>query len=157
LQRLAAIFGEDILVEMLETVGEKYEEKRIQVTLNIHAEWFEESRRGDDPGAAYAELEMAVQEMKLPKMLEFYLWAYPPYRAFIESSLDLNSRIPGPGGNVGTAIVEEAVAQAQNWIKALPIPPAIGQQAERAAQIPWLRFRTEALKRIGRRPLGPVY
>jgi hypothetical protein len=52
--------------------------------------------------------------------------------------------------------VDEAVAQAQAWMRSLGLPAAIAPQAERAAEIPWLRFRSEILPRLGRRPLGPV-
>lgn len=195
LQRLAALFGEERLLEMLETAGEKADEarwsgsdapppppplenpnddrhpfdstilalKRPRVSPIENekigtwpVDWFEVSPSRVS-GSTYAELEGAVQEMNLPEFLEFYLWAYPHYRAFIESPLDLDSRIRGAGSDAGLALVEEAMAQAEQWIRSLPIPPAISQQAERAAQIPWLRFRANVLKRIGKRPLGPVY
>ncbi|HLE01393.1 MAG TPA: hypothetical protein VJB59_14110, partial [Bdellovibrionota bacterium] len=89
--------------------------------------------------------------------LEFHLWAYPHYRAFVESPIDLNSRIPGPGTDTASVLVEEAVAQAKRCVKQLPIPPELWLQTERAAEIPWLRFRTTVLKRVGRRPMGTVY
>jgi hypothetical protein len=151
LQRLAAMFGEEILVEMLEQAGD--EPPPPSRPIPPASDWL-------DPAAsssAYSELEAAVHDLRLPPMLEFHLWAYPHYRAFIEAPLELSSRIRGPGGDTGLALVDEAVAQAQAWVKRLPIPPELGAQAERAAQIPWLRFRTDVLKRIGKRPLGPAY
>ena len=153
LQRLAAIFGEDILFEILEIAGEKQESNPLP---KISSQWFGKPREIGE-SHPYGELESAVREMKLPAVLEFHLWAYPHYRAFIESAADLNAWIEGPGTDTGAQMTEQAVAEAQAWVKQLPIPPEISQQTERAAQIPWIRFRTQVLKRIGKRPMGPVY
>jgi hypothetical protein len=158
LRRLAAFFGEEEFFEILEASGDEEEPTpsdragKPQI-LDLQ---LEKPLQGSSENV-YQALEGAVQELNLPAILEFHLWAYPHYRAFIESPLDLNSRIPGPGGNTGTVLVEEAVEQAQAWIRKLHIPSHLGPQAERAAFVPWLRFRATALKRIGRRPLGPVY
>ncbi|MGZ3688923.1 MAG: hypothetical protein ACXVBW_11515, partial [Bdellovibrionota bacterium] len=124
--------------------------------LKFKTEWFDASQ-STGYTSAYAQLESAVHEFKLPAVLEFHLWAYPHYRAFIESPLDLNSRILGPGNDAGLALVDEAVAQAEAWVKKLPLPPEASAHASRAAHVPWLRFRTTVLKRIGKRPMGPVY
>src|SRR5207237_1497991 len=121
----------------------------------------------------YEELQGAVQELGLTPELEFHLWAYPHYRAFVESSIDLGARIasqgaPGSGygrihpmhasaGSAGTVLVEEAAAQAEDWLRRLPVRPEQRQQLEALAHAPWLRFRAAVLKRIGRRPMGPVY
>jgi hypothetical protein len=158
LQRLAALLGESTLVEILESTGEEMEQNTAVGGASeaaAIARWFEDALpSGYSP---YIEIEGAVREFNLPAMLEFHLWAYPHYRSFVEGPLDLNSRIQGPGGDAGLALVDEAVAQAQAWVRALHLPPALGLQAERAAHMPWLRFRTNVLKRIGKRPIGPVY
>ena len=117
---------------------------------------------GDTTAQAMAEIQSAVNALNLPEVLEFYVWAYPHYRAFMESGIDLSYRIPritatGGPSESGVSLVEEAVAQAKDWFRKLPIHPSQAAAAERAAEIPWLRFRTEVLKRVGRRPLGPVY
>lgn len=155
LKRLCALLGEERLLELLEEAGDSSATPDPSISDNL-IRLFETSSASFG-GSAYQELEGAVQEMNLPEVLQFHLWAYPHYRAFIESPLELDSRIPGPGGEAGVALVEEAVQQAQAWIRSLPLPPQISQQVERAAYVPWLRFRTEVLKRIGKRPLGPVY
>lgn len=161
LKRLAALFGEERLLEILEASGDDDlgtdpTKRRGPVVTRLQPKDLE-SAPGASGSSTYQELEGAVHDFGLPAVLEFHLWAYPHYRAFIESPLELSSRIPGPGGETGTALVEEAVAQAQAWVRSLHIPPQIGIQAERAAHVPWLRFRTNVLKRIGKRPLGPVY
>ena len=160
LKRLAAFFGEERFLEILEESGEDSDDpaKRPDpVITHLRPQDLESGNLHVSSSSAYQELEGAVHDFNLPAVLEFHLWAYPHYRAFIESPLELTSRIPGPGGDTGTALVEEAVAQAQAWVRTLHIPPQIGAQAERAAHVPWLRFRTNVLKRIGKRPLGPVY
>ncbi|MCM2277554.1 MAG: hypothetical protein NDJ89_05710 [Oligoflexia bacterium] len=155
LRRLAALLGEERLLEVLEEAGEREAERPASAPIELHAEKLLAPQSSG--GSAYQELEGAVREFGLPAVLEFHLWAYPHYRAFIESPIDLDSRIPGPGGDTGTVLVEEAVAQAAAWVRKLPLPSQLGLQAERAAHVPWLRFRTQTLRRIGRRPLGPVY
>lgn len=161
LQRLAALLGEDQLVELLEHAGEKEaeraetpveDERRLRLVQGAM-----EPPMHDSPSSPYQELEGAVQDFNLPATLQFHLWAYPHYRAFIESPLDLNARIRGAGSETGVQLVNEAVEQARMWVRRLPLPSPLGLQAESAAEVPWLRFRTNVLKRIGRRPLGPVY
>jgi len=159
LQRLAALLGEERLFELLEEqTPPPPDEARTRPRLFQMPEWMEDARAPKADGAqAYAEIEGAVRDLALAEILEFHLWAYPYYRAFIESGLDLNSRIRGAGSDAGILMVEEAMEEAKRWVQKLPMPPGISTQAERAAEIPWLRFRALALKRVGKRPLGPVY
>lgn len=155
LQRLAALLGEETLLELLESMEATPEHNDKQCNK---VEWIESTRSQSISGASpYVELEHAVHELNLPAMLEFHVWAYPHYRAFIESSLDLSARIRSQGSEAGQALVQEAVLQAQQWVRKLPLPPSLAAQAERAAEIPWIRFRSMVLKRIGKRPLGPVH
>jgi hypothetical protein len=155
LHRLAALFGDEILLHMLEESGDRIQEET--APARFQATWFEASKEQYGFSSPYAQLEGSVHDFKLPSPLEFHLWAYPHYRAFIESGIELDSRIPGPGGDAGMQLVDEAVAQAEEWVKKLPIAPEFRLQAQTAAHVPWLRFRTNVLKRIGKRPLGPVY
>jgi hypothetical protein len=156
LKRLAALFGEENLIQLLEMAGDEPESETSRVQV-IDLSRFEPPSPFSATDSTYAELEGAVREMNLPAFLEFHLWAYPHYRAFIESPLDLNSRIPGPGGDAGVALVDEAVSQAEFWVRSLPMSDLVRDQASRAAHVPWLKFRTQVLKRIGKRPMGPVY
>jgi len=154
LQRLAALHGEEQLLELLEASGDELDSK----PRPPNPIWFgRPAQRGMvTMASAYAELEHAVHEFGLAATLEFHLWAYPHYRAFIESPLDLNSPIIGNGPETAVTLVDEAVAQAKDWIKKLPIPPELAQQTESAAHVAWVRFRTDVLQRIGRRRLGSV-
>ncbi len=155
LHRLAALFGDDLLLHMLEQVGEKMENEPAP-EYRFQVDWFQ---KVSVPGysSPYLEIESAVRDFKLPSVLEFHLWTYPLYRAYVESSLSLDDLIPGPGADVGSWMVDESVQDAQHWMKRLPITSEFSKQAESAAHAPWLKFRTQVLKRIGKRPLGPVY
>jgi hypothetical protein len=153
LQRLAALFGEEALLEILENAGEILEEK-LQ-SPSIPPRWFQPPSPGEK-SSAYQELEGSVHELNLSAVLEFHLWAYPFYRTLIESSYDLNSKIRNEGNNAGEELVELAVSQAQTWVKLLPLRPEVSRRAERAAAIPWLRFRSEVLKKIGVRPIASL-
>jgi hypothetical protein len=163
LKRLGAFFGEETLVAMLEDAGESFDDRRLAglepakfATTSVASVIWIDTPTPRSNTNAYGELEGTVRELDLPEVLEFHLWAYPHYRAFIESAIDLNSRLAPGGTEPGTALIEEACASAEAWVKALPIPPSVAAAAYKAAQIPWLRFRTEALKKMGRRPLGAV-
>lgn len=153
LRRLAALLGEERFLHILEDAGDL---PSPDVETQAKPTSFDRPCPMASASSAYQELEGAVREMHLPEPLEFHLWAYPHYRAFIESPIDLNSRIPGSSSDAGLALVEEAVAQAAAWVQRLPLPPQIGHQVERAAQVPWLRFRTTVLNRIGKRPMASV-
>ena len=163
LKRLAAFFGEEVLVAMLEDAGESFDDRRL---AGLEPAKYASTSAGKiawtppqtphTNANAYSELEGTVRELALPEVLEFHLWAYPHYRAFIESAIDLDARLPAGGGESGTFLIDEAVAAADAWTKELPIPPAVSAAAFKAAQVPWIRFRTEALKKMGRRPLGAV-
>ena len=163
LKRLAAFFGEEVLVAMLEDAGESFDDRRLAglepqkfATSSVATVTWIDSPSPHSNANAYSELEGTVRELGLPEVLEFHLWAYPHYRAFIESSIDLNARLSPEDGRSGLSLVDEAVEASEAWVRALPIPPAVSAAAFKAAAQPWIRFRTEALRKMGRRPLGAV-
>jgi hypothetical protein len=158
LQRLAALLGEDELLRVLEDAGEILDESDEKDVLpqRIKTSWFEAATSDSRGKSPYSELEWAVREFHLPSIFEFHLWAYPHYRAYIESGLELDAKIKSADAS-GMALIDEAMAQAQAWARLLPVTPAQGRAVESAAHVPWLKFRAAVLKRIGRRPLGPVY
>lgn len=152
LQRLAAFFGEEELLQMLETAGETLNPVILPFNLGDLLDSPLDGSAASQGTNTYAQLEGAVHEMKLPAVLEFHLWAYPFYRAIIESPFDLGSPIRNFNNTGGNRLVIEALKQAEEWVKNLPIHPEVSAQAERAAMIPWLRFRSEILKKFGKRP-----
>jgi hypothetical protein len=153
LKRLAAFFGEEDLLQILELAGEKEDDHLY--SAEIDPDWFE-SPPVNDSSTVYSQLEGSVREFNLPSVLEFHLWAYPFYRSFIESSVDLRSKIRCTGPRSADAIITEALTQSDLWIKHLPFPPGVILQAERAAQVPWIRFRSEVYKKLGKRPFATV-
>ncbi|NDD91763.1 hypothetical protein EBZ37_06735, partial [bacterium] len=91
LLRLAALLGEEELLELLEQVEE--------IDRSGENAWEHQTRArlvsspGDTAQDGLAIIQSSVLEMNLPSFLEFYVWAYPHYRAFIESGIDLSYRI----------------------------------------------------------------
>jgi hypothetical protein len=151
LQRLAAFLGEAELLELLETAGESSVELRSK--FEIKKEWLS-ATPATDSTPPYLELEGAVQEMHLSSFLEFHVWAYPFYRQIIESSLELKAKIPkAHATEVLELLTEEAIQQAQTWIEQLPVREDLAQQVKSIAQLPWIRFRTTILGKMGRRPV----
>ena len=150
LQHLAAFFGEEALFELLEQSAEAHsEDPDLNPEFHLDLNWFYLPKPSLSQG--YAEIEGSVLELKLPEVLEFHLWAYPFYRKFVESSLNLKSNITRDSGAI-EALVEEAVYEAQVWIKRLPLPSQLSQHAQRIAHTPWIRFRSDILKKSGKRP-----
>jgi hypothetical protein len=149
LQRLAALFGEDILLEMLER-GAELDEEQGTSPIEIKPAWFQAAGAAKS-SAPYAELEGAVRDFKLSPVLQFHVWAYPAYRCFIESDVELGARVTNP-----QAIVDAALGGQKHWLAMLPIATEFRAQAERAAEVPWIRFRTHVLKDLGQRPIGVV-
>ena len=163
LKRLAALLGEDVLVALLEELPEDPRavaplSRRTQASFLLPMV----PGKPKDPEMdrtlvplvnPYQELEGAVREMRLPAVLEFYLWGFPLYRAYIESSMDLNSRLPSPANERAIDVVEEAVQEARNWQRRLPVPPQLGFRVDQATKTPWLKFRSDVLKHLGSRPM----
>jgi hypothetical protein len=154
LQRLAAFFGEEELLHMLEAAGDEPDENSCSIQADI--QWFEAPSSKPAKAVGYSELQVAVSDLKLPAVFEFHLWAYPYYRCWIESALDLHLKIRGSDHSAGEILVDEAVNSAKLWVKKLPIRPELSPAAERAALVPWLRFRAEVLKKIGKRPIASL-
>ncbi len=166
LLRLAALLGEERLLDLLERAEELYPlADEDAETFSRWEQWLRSmlvTSPGDTSPQAMAEIQSAVNALNLPEVLEFYVWAYPTYRAYVETGIELWRRIPrmsatGAPSENGLQLTDNALERAREWFKRLPLPSEIGLAAERAAEIPWLRFRAEVLKRVGRRPLGPVY
>jgi hypothetical protein len=154
LQRLAAFFGEEVLLHLLEDAGERLENE--PVAFRVDSSWFEAPARVPSKSlgrSPYSELEGAVQELNLPSVLEFYLWTYPFYRKLIEGPHHLRSQLRGPSHPGAALLTEGALEYAKLWIKQVVVSPEFAAQAERSALTPWLRFRAEFLKKMGTRPI----
>ncbi len=153
LQRLAAFFGEEEFLEILELAGDSPANELS--SFHLDPDWFTSSKAVDQ-SSAYQNLEGTVNDFKLSAVLEFHLWTYPFYRSIIESSINLNSDIRLSKDHVDEGIIQQAVTEAKNWVKSLPLSPDLSRQAEQIAITPWVRFRSEVLKKMGKRPFASL-
>lgn len=98
LLRLAALIGEERLLDLLERAEELYPLADEDVeTFSRWEKWLRSmlvESPGDTPSHAMAEIQSAVNALNLPEVLEFYVWAYPTYRSYIETGIKLSMRIP---------------------------------------------------------------
>ena len=157
LNRLAALFGEDIVLDMLENTPE-LDPSPEQVTAweGLFSRFAPLPTSGPlgDPDAAYRRLESEVHSQKMAEFLEFHVWTFPFYRVFAESALDL--RAPVLHAEAAAELTEAAVLAARAWRERLPIAEEFRARADSAMSLPWIRFRTELMDRFGTRRLGTV-
>ncbi len=156
LNRLAALLGEDSLTELLEMSGESRVRDDRKLLLHQEPQYFNKTLP-QKSASVYAELESAVRSFNLAPTLEFHLWTYPYYRAYIESSLDLNAALSSHGEAGIGRLADEAFLDARAWARTLPLSPDLAKQADHAAEVPWIKFRAALLKKTGQRPLGSVF
>lgn len=182
LKALYVLFGEEVLIEILERTDEVATERSGGACLSQRLrQCFMEDRRVADRIHGEPDwpllLERRVQSLSLPAVLEFYVWAYPPYRLWIESDLNLNwilrcaEQIEDPGsdesGGSGhpaisiraqaeNLVVEDWTARAESWISSLGLPEKIHGQVMRLTQPVWVRFRARVLSQAGGRRMSSV-
>lgn len=158
LKRLAAFFGEEAFMEIVETAEDdatSAAEPASHARLSAIARQSERVERIQtlETDQGYREIQASVRELGLPEFLEFYLWAFPPYRALVENAVELGAHLPSENKELSRELVEGVIQGANFWLRSLPIPAASAAAAERAYQVPWLRFRGAALKGMGLSPL----
>lgn len=153
LQRLAAVLGDKELCSILNETENMHTTARPK-TLNILCNVNQSTTELDEH--PFNHIEKAVTAVNLSEQLVFHVWSYPYYRAFVESSVMLDTSIQVPGTENGTELVEEAVNTAMGWINAMAIPPSLKNAANEAAKEPWLQFRTKTLKMLGKRPIQAI-
>ncbi len=158
LQRLAAFFGEEELLELLERASDVLETTQpttAEAPFPYEKSWFIPAPLQLAKTSPYLELEGTVREFNLPSVLEFHLWTYPFYRTLIESPLDLKMTFhpDQPGGQI---VVRDAMTQAKTWINQLPVHPVLAEQVRTLGMAPWLRFQNEVLKKLGGRPFTSI-
>jgi hypothetical protein len=151
LETLGNVFGNDILLEILEAAGETSPELNLS---GISNKWFVPSL--SDSHSPYAELQGSVQEFKLHPPFEFHLWAYPSYRKWIESSIDLNSSINGQIPGILENLIDLTLTEFNQWFKNLNIPEQFIPRLESLVHPIWIKFRSRVLKKSGKRSMGIV-
>lgn len=112
-------------------------------------------RKSPPKGQAYQVIAHTVTALKLPEWLEFYVWSYPFYRNLIESDIDIQAPMSHAVADPATT-VEAARSAGERWVLGLGLPPERSKIIEDLAQESWLRFRAQALRGIGRRPLQSI-
>ena len=122
--RLAGVLGEDALLELLES-QEAPEPRGIPKTAGP-------SVLGED---VYARLENTVRESGLPKTLEFHLWAYPPYRKWIESASRLDASL---SQDEASHAVASAMEDSLEWRSVVLAHLPNGDQLAKHMSAPWL-------------------
>lgn len=164
LNRLAALFSEEMLVEVLERAGEAADDRAMAArdagtaetpdpTARLNLRW--NPSTSQLAASAYQELETAISDFRVSKILEFHLWAYPYYRQWIQSPTDLAETLDLESDpSAINRLAEDAMLDAQAWVRALPISPDFGRRAELASQAAWVRFRTDLLRKAGLRPIA---
>ncbi len=156
LARLGEFWGETRALDLLEERDESHDSD--VYSARLHAELSLAAKRAlrADP-ATYAALQAVVMESGLSEPLAFHLWAYPAYRALMESNLPLSLPIAGPDEPDGTQplgvhLIEETVEWAKVWLDSLRLPIAMQPQVRITFDAVWLRFRNQILRGLGRNP-----
>lgn len=103
----------------------------------------------------FEELELAINKMDLSQDLENYLWTYPFYRYFIESTVELTANISPINGQLHQ-LADEAMRQAELWVQSLPLPSEDRMEATQRSRSIWLKFRSRVLKSTGIKPFLSV-
>lgn len=143
LKQLAVLFGEEVLVQILERAGEAAPVEHRPPRPEILDVW-QGVVAADDPNP-YGELQLEIQKLNLPPRLEFFLWTYPFYRTWVEGEIPLGSRFRTPPGDAYALLLDEAALQADLWMKDLKLPAELEAPALAQIRPLWKRFRMKLL------------
>jgi len=158
LLRLVVYFGEPKLIELLESVPDDDAASAgvgdFALLPGVDDALTPPPPMGPQLKHPFTEIEGHVGELGVSSLLEFYLWAYPGYRMWAESALDLGAQLVPSNPKLLEAMIDQAVRQNRTWLGRLPIPSDLFASVERSAQVPWVRFRTDILRRSGGRHLA---
>jgi len=151
LKNLSAVFGKTVLVEILEAAGE-----REDLICVPYLDFFESDNSDEEVGGAYYEsIQVGVESLKLPPELAFHCWAFPIYRAYVESELPLNANLKRDSDSE-IKLFELTNSQIEGWLRSLALPEKIHKSAAKAVFPTWLRLRTKILESSGQPVLKPV-
>lgn len=149
LTRLAAFFGEEKILELLEN---RDEERDREIYPGAATHELAGEPNPQDP-SFYGALQGVVFDIKLAEPLEFHLWAYPGYRRLIEGSYPLSTPL---SPTTVTALADAALKYGSVWLDTLHIPPSVFPQARGGVEPVWVRFRAQMLKGAGQSPFRSV-
>jgi len=149
-------FGADLLVRVLAN----YKTQELPLQSSKLWELFPLKPRSPHSPFPFEALERPVRDLGLADDLEFFVWAYPYYRTFVESNVDLNETLPFQDQQVVAALVDEATRMSVSWIESMPIPTgAPADSREKVVAVSrqqWLRFRTDLFRKNGQSPFQRV-
>ncbi len=149
------LFGETVLLHALENRGEPPNES-LSPDANIFKPPLTAEALDDSP---YTLLQSAVRGAHLPAALEFHLWAYPHYRAWIESQAALHWRTrPSltPPEESESLLILPALQTARSWVASFGFTPEIETKIARRVEQHWIRFRSKILQKLGRASIRPL-
>ena len=154
LVRMAAFFGEEELLELLENRDENRDRetfaKALLDELTASATSFRETAQN---ASFYASLQSTVSEIRLSEPLEFHLWAFPAYREIIEAGIPL--ALPLQRAPLQD-LADQALKYGSIWLDTLHIPPGVFPQARAGVEPVWVRFRAQLLRSVGQLPFRQV-
>lgn len=167
MKRLSDLFSEDILAAAVERREDRIESLRESGKADPNAipfrfveTWISDSCPSGGIGSEhYGELEATIRAAQFSERVEFYLWSYPHYRDYIESSIDLGARLVDPSSGAAfepVPMIEDAVERGLEWLGSLEIAEPFATQVQKHVAPVWTAFRAEALRRLGRNPLRRV-
>ncbi len=157
LTRLAALLGSPAFLVILEESGDLQPVFSLE-EAKVDLKWFSFKPKVVSQG--FSAIPGAIQVLHLPPTLEFHLWCYPFYRALIESPLPLKATLSTTPHHQ-QRLVDLTVQAAQTWANNLlaplhpnaTMPLTAREQVMQVAFAPWLRFRTQMLKKMGHPPI----
>lgn len=101
----------------------------------------------------FPDLDQAIRKFNFSFALEDQLISFPLYRAYLENCANLNGNIQLTTTQNGESLIEEALFHGHSYYLHLPIPRSYEREFKRDCEMAWLRFRTQTLKRMGKKGL----
>ncbi len=147
LRLLSETFGSASFLKVLEQTEFFLEQTPV---LGLHPSDFESTAPHPYDLPPFQMIHDTLKSLQISYDLEFYLLSYPFYRALIESSIDLNSKIPK---ETALHLTQAALKSAEIWNERLCISENSRLKLAPILKAFWLKFRTDVLKFYN---LGPL-
>ena len=154
LQDLEELFGEEVLMVVLERSAERELELTPISMKGVHVE--KAQGKNVQEKSPHSELQEAISGIEISKGLEFYLWGYPGYRYWVEGSLGLSDRLyfekEEDLKNLGYQIAQHAY----EWGENLGLMPTYQKKINQIIDQHWEHFPVRLMRKGGMRPLQLV-
>lgn len=154
LGRLADLMSEDIVIQLME--DERPHTPSPELKQIVDQIW-DPKNTIQVTESPYMTIEQWVRQHRIPKQVEFYVWAYPAYRMIIESSLTPESNsVLKPDDKRYDALFAACRNEGLAWIRSQKLDEPLHTAAEKSVDLAWVKFRANMLKRLGRKTLSVV-